>query len=227
MSEFDPSIVGEFGYSDSWSSTNPNNDLTYRWMQEANAFNAREAEKLRKWQKMMSDTAYQRAMKDMLKAGLNPILAGNLGGASTPSGAAGSANFTAAGATSSSGSHSYSQRQSIEEAVANIATREVNSAVQSATGGTVRDLVKDVAENGSRRINRLVSDVRDHIQGVNTKSARDNNIYYDDGFQGGSRNGTYTKTHKEKVQSSSREKWHNKKNKSTWKFKNFNNARDS
>lgn len=35
----------------------------------------------------MSNTAYQRAVKDMRKAGINPIMASKLGGASTPSGA--------------------------------------------------------------------------------------------------------------------------------------------
>ena len=39
------------------------------------------------FQREMSNTAYQRGMTDMQKAGLNPILAGKMGGASTPGGA--------------------------------------------------------------------------------------------------------------------------------------------
>jgi hypothetical protein len=38
------------------------------------------------FQRDMSDTSYQRGMEDMRKAGLNPILAGKVGGASTPTG---------------------------------------------------------------------------------------------------------------------------------------------
>lgn len=52
----------------------------------ANKARAKEAQKNRDFQKRMSNTSYRRAMRDMKKAGLNPILAYQRGGASTPGG---------------------------------------------------------------------------------------------------------------------------------------------
>ena len=63
-----------------------NREFQKEYWEKTSAFNALEAQKNRDWQEHMSNTAYQRAMADMRAAGLNPILAYQQGGASTPGG---------------------------------------------------------------------------------------------------------------------------------------------
>lgn len=65
-------------------------------------YNSAEALANREWQEHMSNTAYQRAVEDMKKAGINPILAFANGGASTPGGSAGTISGASMGLASSS-----------------------------------------------------------------------------------------------------------------------------
>ena len=62
-------------------------------------YNSAEATANREFQREMSNTSYQRAVEDMRKAGINPILAFSSGaaGASTPSGAQGTASNASMG----------------------------------------------------------------------------------------------------------------------------------
>ena len=66
------------------------------------------------FQRDMSDTSYQRGMADMKKAGLNPILAGKFGGASTPTGSTYNPENVATNAV-----NSYLQTQQNQANVAN------------------------------------------------------------------------------------------------------------
>jgi len=65
------------------------NQKSWDIAQASNAASAEQAQKQMDFQERMSSTAYQRAVKDMSASGLNPMLAYTQGGATTPSGAAG------------------------------------------------------------------------------------------------------------------------------------------
>lgn len=75
--------------------SDPNYQVQLDLLNRQNAFNAEQAQLTRDWQESMSNTAYQRASDDLRSAGLNPYLAYQQGGASTPSGATASASSSA------------------------------------------------------------------------------------------------------------------------------------
>lgn len=66
-------------------------------LQNQMTYNSAQAREQRSWQEQMRATAYQATVKDMIAAGINPILAAQLGATSAGTGATASA-ATAAGA---------------------------------------------------------------------------------------------------------------------------------
>lgn len=99
----------------------------------ANKANKNMARDQMKFQERMSNTAYQRSMKDMKSAGLNPMLAYTQGGASTPQGASAQINDAVSPAISSA-LQATTVRNQIKETQSRIGVNESTIGLQEKQG---------------------------------------------------------------------------------------------
>lgn len=134
-------------------------------MQEAMAFNSREARKNRDWQKMMSDTAYQRAVADMKAAGINPILRYSQGGRSTPGGASASTGMSSIGADVMSSAYGIS---GLMEGFGQIAGALENL---GATGGGAKELIVNTYNNVTNLAEKAIDWVSDKVNDYKTANS--------------------------------------------------------
>ena len=114
------------------------------------------------YQERMSNTAYQRAMADMRKAGINPIMVTKLGGASTPTGAM--AKTPDLGNMGSNAMKNYATAQQVQ--LTNAQTK--NTVEQSKVHATTAELnsAKSLVETQRAKTEQLIQqEKRANIEG--------------------------------------------------------------
>lgn len=125
-----------------------------------NAFNSAEAAKARDWSERMANTAHQREVQDLIKAGLNPILAAN-NGAVTPSAASASGSVPSssmASADPSSPQALASMTSSLTSKLASIASSTIAADASKSVAKLYNDTNMSINDK-SLAMQRLIAEL--------------------------------------------------------------------
>lgn len=170
------SMQGVAQANNAWSAGQA--QIQREWQEQQNAkammFNQNEAAKNRNWQVMMSNTAHQREVRDLMAAGLNPVLSAmNGNGASvgsgataqgvTSQGAKGETDMSANGAIANLLGSILAARTQIEAANINARTQEAVADKYTAMSRIVADIQAEASRYGadkSSEASRYGSDKR-------------------------------------------------------------------
>jgi len=138
--------------------------MAARGQKKANETNMQLGREQMQFQERMSNTAYQRAVEDMGKAGLNPMLAYSQGGASAPTGAMPQVQ-NAAASFANSGQSALAVMQGIQTmAQTEAATNKLIAETQQVKASTLSDLTYQALANARRRVDDSRADLNEQEQ---------------------------------------------------------------
>lgn len=128
----------------------------YKYLQEItdrnNAESSKQADKMMAFQREMSDTAHQREVADLKAAGLNPVLSAGGQGASSPQGAMGQTDMSAASALTQYLGSLINQQTAISVAQINAGAAKYAADMSAANPNTWAGIVRSVLFGNDTKI---------------------------------------------------------------------------
>lgn len=160
------------GANGSWQSmlqaiSDSNNAFNLAQVDAVNAFNSAEAQKNRDWQERMSNTAHQREVKDLIEAGLNPILSAGGQGAVTGSGAVASGQKAVADNTFGQGMISLMSSLISASSAQSVAQIYAGASMYGSDKNYALGLIRDSHSTGA-----MLEDALDKLTKILNRSAR-------------------------------------------------------